>query len=110
MANIWTGDYDLMEETTEFYWSALPNDPEFDVDLSPEWINEFLVDERQAHELYWCLMYDAGFKHGTDGHHKLMLVARLYNLLDLTWRFLTPEQREKAKEVFVDRQSNGQSS
>lgn len=97
-----------MEE--ESYWDSLLSDPMFDQNVDPDWLSEFMADERQNNELNWCLLYDAGFKHGTDGHHKLLLVARLTNLVDVAWRLLSPEQRDIVREVFLARQSNGDSA
>jgi monomeric isocitrate dehydrogenase len=44
------------------------------------WINE--LDERQRHEVRFAQLYADTFAHGTDGHHRLLLIAKLADLLD----------------------------
>lgn len=46
----------------------------------PEW--EKLLDDRQRAEIAFAKMYTKNFKHGTDGHHRLTIIARLSDLLD----------------------------
>lgn len=46
----------------------------------PEW--EKLLDDRQRAEIAFAKMYTKSFAHGTDGHHRLMIIARLAELLD----------------------------
>lgn len=41
-----------------------------------------LLDKRQQEELRLAETYRDDFTHGTDGHHRLMLVARLAEILD----------------------------
>ena len=40
-----------------------------------------LLDERQQKELEFAELYVAEFHHGTDGHSRLMLLAKLSELL-----------------------------
>jgi hypothetical protein len=40
-----------------------------------------LLDERQQKELEFAELYAAEFHHGTDGHSRLMLLAKLSELL-----------------------------
>lgn len=42
---------------------------------------EFL-DERQQKELQFAQSYASQFAHGTDGHHRLLLIAHLARILD----------------------------
>lgn len=46
----------------------------------PKWLQE--LDERQRKELYFAKLYAAEFSHGTDGHNRLLLIAKLADLLD----------------------------
>ncbi len=46
----------------------------------PEW--EKLLDGRQRAEIAFAKFYARNFHHGTDGHNRLMLIARLADLLD----------------------------
>lgn len=45
-----------------------------------EWLKE--LDDRQRKELDFAGMYAHGFAHGTDGHHRLLLIAKLRELLN----------------------------
>jgi hypothetical protein len=42
------------------------------------------LDPREAAELVLAELYAERFHHGTDGHHRLMLIAKLAKLLDNT--------------------------
>lgn len=44
------------------------------------WLEE--LDEHQRKELAFARLYADGFGHGTDGHHRLLLIAKLARLLD----------------------------
>jgi hypothetical protein len=46
----------------------------------PAWMNE--LDTRQINEVYLARLYAKTFAHGTDGHSRLMLIAKLAELLD----------------------------
>lgn len=46
----------------------------------PEW--EKQLDDRQRAEIAFAKMYAKNFAHGTDGHHRLTIIARLAELLD----------------------------
>lgn len=35
-------------------------------------------DERQQQEVHFCLDYVGNFNHGTDGHGRITVVAKLY--------------------------------
>ena len=48
------------------------------------------LTERQDAELRFAQTYVADFQHGTDGHHRLCLIAHLADLLDAA--NLTDEQ------------------
>lgn len=41
-----------------------------------------LLDERQRKELAFARLYAADFSHGTDGHNRLLLLARLADIID----------------------------
>jgi hypothetical protein len=42
-----------------------------------------LLDDRQRKELELARLYDTDdFRHGTDGHNRLLLIAKLASLLD----------------------------
>lgn len=58
-----------------------------------DWRNK--LDDRQRSELMFALMYEADFKHGTDGHNRLLLIAKLAHLLDeLTDTAIALSERE----------------
>lgn len=40
------------------------------------------LDERQRQEVRMALEYERRFNHGTDGHNRLLLIAKLTQLLD----------------------------
>lgn len=40
------------------------------------------LDDRQKQEVRFALDYSGRFNHGTDGHHRLNLIAKLTQLLD----------------------------
>lgn len=46
---------------------------------SAEWMRN--LDERQQKEVRFAVAYRDGFAHGTDGHHRLPLIAKLADLL-----------------------------
>jgi hypothetical protein len=46
-----------------------------------KWFKMF--NEREQKELLFAQMYFNEFGHGTDGHHRLMLIARLLGYLSL---------------------------
>jgi hypothetical protein len=48
--------------------------------MKNHWMNE--LDERQQKELLFARLYAKDFAHGTDGHHRLLLIAKLAALLD----------------------------
>lgn len=56
-------------------------------EYSQEWLNE--LDDRQRKEVEFALIYEDGFKHGTDGHNRLLLIAKLAHMLN--------EAEEKSK-------------
>ncbi len=46
---------------------------------SPKWFVE--LDVRQQKEVLFAVEYASKYSHGTDGHHRLMLIAKLADLL-----------------------------
>lgn len=44
------------------------------------WTNE--LDERQCKEIAFARAYATSFSHGTDGHNRLLLIAKMAELLD----------------------------
>ena len=50
------------------------------VENEQEWLKE--LDDRQRKEVEFALIYEDGFKHGTDGHNRLLLIAKLAHMLD----------------------------
>ena len=40
------------------------------------------LDARQLKEIEFARIYAKDFAHGTDGHHRLLLIAKLADLLD----------------------------
>ena len=46
----------------------------------PEWMKT--LDERQKQEVAFARLYALEFKHGTDGHNRLLLIAKLADMLD----------------------------
>lgn len=49
-------------------------------DKKGDWVD--LLDEREDKEIDFSLLYSRDFAHGTAGHNRLMLVAKLARLLD----------------------------
>jgi hypothetical protein len=49
-------------------------------EYAQEWLKE--LDERQRKEVEFALIYADGFAHGTDGHNRLLLIAKLARMLD----------------------------
>lgn len=47
----------------------------------PGW-RELFLDDRQRNEVEFCEIYAEKFNHGTDGHHKTTIIAKLAVLLD----------------------------
>jgi hypothetical protein len=45
-----------------------------------EWMKE--LDDRQRKEVEFARLYAGQFGHGTDGHNRLLLIAKLATLLD----------------------------
>jgi hypothetical protein len=71
-----------------------------------DWIDS--LTEREADELNFAIMYDTQFKHGTDGHHRLLLIAKLSRFLDYLWSVSTPDHRKefgKSYEKTLERKS-----
>lgn len=50
------------------------------VEHEQEWLKE--LDDRQRKEIEFALIYTDGFAHGTDGHNRLLLIAKLARMLD----------------------------
>lgn len=48
--------------------------------MNNHWMNA--LDERQQKELLLARLYAKDFAHGTDGHHRLLLIAKLAQMLD----------------------------
>lgn len=48
--------------------------------MEAEWMN--LLDDRQKKELSFAKSYKYNFSHGTDGHHRLCLIALLAEIID----------------------------
>lgn len=40
------------------------------------------LDERQLAEVEFAKLYASQFEHGTDGHNRLLLIAKMAELLD----------------------------
>lgn len=40
------------------------------------------LDERQQKEVEMAITYNSLFRHGTDGHNRLILIAQLAGMLD----------------------------
>lgn len=49
-------------------------------------VNEYmwkqLFDERQRQEIEFAVLYAKMFNHGTDGHHRLNIIAKMERLLN----------------------------
>jgi hypothetical protein len=45
-----------------------------------EW--QKLLDQRQRDEIMFARLYTENFHHGTDGHNRLMLIAKMADMLD----------------------------
>jgi hypothetical protein len=48
--------------------------------LPPQWFKQ--LDERQQHEVRFAQLYADTFSHGTDGHNRLLLIAKMADMLD----------------------------
>jgi len=92
---------ELNQEEQEAYWAALLSG-----DYDPDWIVP-LLEKRENQELDWCLIYPG---HGTDGHHKFIVIQKLYDMLDTAWRVMNSEQRNQVKEVALVRRQNNDGS
>lgn len=66
--------------------------------LNSDWTSFF--NEREKAEMFFSELYGEFFRHGTDGHNRLLLLARLIHLVDTCWEVMTPEQREAVGEVY----------
>lgn len=49
-------------------------------DQTPEWFKG--LSEREQNEVNFCMVYSEQFSHGTDGHTRLLMVAKLAKMLD----------------------------
>ena len=52
------------------------------------------LDDRQKSEVLFAVTYLLGFKYGTDGHHRLLLIAEMagqLNQAEATIEALTPK-------------------
>lgn len=47
--------------------------------MDPQWMDD--LDERQRKEIRFARLYAEQFGHGTDGHNRLLLIARLSDKL-----------------------------
>jgi hypothetical protein len=56
------------------------------------WADE--LDDRQRKEIELARLYATKYAHGTDGHHRLLLIAKLAELLD-RGSLLTPAEPSK---------------
>ncbi|MBX3081729.1 MAG: hypothetical protein KF716_08835 [Anaerolineae bacterium] len=45
----------------------------------PDWMK--LLDQRQQQEILFAQTYHQNFGHGTDGHHRLLIIAKLSDML-----------------------------
>lgn len=57
------------------------------------WYEEFGIDDRQQKEIEFAELYTTEFHHGTDGHNRLMLIAKLCAAIDK----LSDELRKSAQ-------------
>jgi hypothetical protein len=46
----------------------------------PEWMKD--LSQRERDEINFCMVYSEQFNHGTDGHTRLLMVAKLAKKLD----------------------------
>ena len=46
------------------------------------WLEQFGFDERQIKEIEFADTYTHGYRHGTDGHNRLLLVSKLAEAID----------------------------
>ena len=65
--------------------------------ISPEDFQK-LFDERERKEIEFARIYASGFHHGTDGHHRLMLIDKLFGLLDVNLALLKTSTEYYKKE------------
>lgn len=61
------------------------------------WTDE--LNERQIKEVDFALVYDNSFNHGTAGHNRLLLIAKLAELLDAAYAKLEPTDPELIQKV-----------
>lgn len=67
-------DYELRGDTQKAQWIVYATDP------NNQW--EAHVDEREFKEIELACTYARDFGHGTAGHNRLMLIAKLNDLLN----------------------------
>lgn len=60
---------------------------DFEIDLTVENWRELLT-ERERAEVSLAETYKASYQHGTDGHNRLVLIAKMAETLDLAWAAL----------------------
>lgn len=53
------------------------------------WLDSFTIRETQ--EIGFAQVYTDQFTHGTDGHNRLLLIAKLADMLDQAWEALHPK-------------------
>lgn len=72
------------------------------------WFDEF--DERQRKEIDFATTYAQQYAHGTDGHHRLLIIAKMAELLDAGYGKLVavkPPPIDPTKPVDISRKPAG---
>lgn len=72
------------------------------------WRNE--LDEHQRNEVAFAEVYADRFSHGTDGHNRLLLIAKMAELLDAGYATLVAEKAplvDPTKPVDISRKPAG---
>ena len=54
-----------------------------------------LIDERQSKEIDFAVLYAGDFHHGTDGHNRLLLIAKLSEILDVMCEYMVFGPKDK---------------
>ena len=50
-----------------------------------------LFNERERNEIQFARIYSEDFRHGTDGHTRILLVAKLANIIEMMCEFISEE-------------------
>jgi len=75
-----TGEVIAMQVTSKENAERIANSMAMAEASRTDWIAQ--LDERQVKEVEFAETYANSFHHGTDGHHRLMLISKMAAMLD----------------------------